>query len=93
MALVKLLTPPSQSGDTACFTSVVAWAKDPEDYAARISRMLEKISYHVVQVDQCIRVPDGANVSAELYDQIHRATMHPQDCVFGTLHYYPSRPA
>ncbi len=91
--LVTLLTPPSQSGDTACFTNIVAWAKDPEDYKARISRLLEKNSYFVIGVGQCVRVPDCGDLSAELSDQIHIAVTQPHDCVFGTLHYYPSRPA
>jgi hypothetical protein len=91
--LVRLLTPPSQSGDTACFTNVVAWAKDTDDYIERVTRVLERRNFFVVQVDKCARVPDCRDLSDELADQIHTASMQPHSCIFGTLHYYPSKPA
>lgn len=41
-ALVEMLTPPTDYGDTKCFTNVVAWPESPDDVAATISRLLEK---------------------------------------------------
>jgi hypothetical protein len=32
-------------------------------------------------------------VIAELAEQIERAKLEPESCIFGTLHYYPSKPA
>jgi hypothetical protein len=31
-AQVHLLTPPAEFGDTKCFTNLVAWADDAEDF-------------------------------------------------------------
>ena len=93
-ALVELLTPASysDSGDTRCYTNVVARAESPEDYTAVVSRLFEKSECVVLSVEQCVRVSDCDNIPEDLMGQIKRAKTHPEDCIFGTLHYYPSKP-
>ena len=94
-ALVELLTPPSysDSGDTRCFTNVVAWAESPEDYIATVSRLFEKSDCIVLSVEKCVRVSDCDSIPEDLLRQIERAKAHPEDCIFGTLHYYSSPPS
>ena len=92
-ALVKLLTPPSESCDTECFTNVVAWANGPDDYRATISRLFEKSRCFVLDVEQCKLIADFEEIGEELPEQVERATIQPEGCIFGALHYYPSRPS
>ena len=91
--LFELLTPPSETGDTGCFTNIVAWASNAEDFQAKVSRILEKDSWFVVSVEKCVTVGVGEDVPDELAEQIETAKTRPDDCVFGTLHYFPSKPA
>jgi hypothetical protein len=91
-ALVNLQTPPSESGDTECFTNVIAWADDPEDYRATITFLFEQSSCYVLDIEDCKCICDCMDVSVELAEQIIRTRSHPEDCIFGTLHYYPSKP-
>jgi len=93
-AQVEVLTPPSVSGcgNTKCFTNVVAWATCPQEYAARVSRLFEKSSCSVLRVQRCVRVEDCVEIPEEHMRQIERAKTHPDDCVFGPLFYYPSKP-
>jgi hypothetical protein len=92
-AQVHLLTPPVPFGDTKAFTNVVAWAEDLEDFTATISVILSRRKWSVLRVQQCKRAVDCEGIGAELADQIERAGREPQSCIFGTLHYYPSKPA
>ena len=91
--LFELLTPPSESGDTGCFTNIAAWANDAEDFQAKVARILEKDSWFVVNVENCVTVSEAEDVPDELAEQIDTAKTHPDDCIFGTLHYFPSKPA
>jgi hypothetical protein len=91
-ALVELLTPPNETGDTKCYTNVVVLAENPKDYAEVISCLFEKSACSVLNIEQCIRVADCKDVPDNLQRQIKRAKAHPEDCIFGTLHYYPSKP-
>jgi hypothetical protein len=92
-AQVHLLTPPVEFGDTKCFTNVVAWADGPEDYRATITPVLEKRHWSILRVQQCKRVSDCTGVIVEHAEQIEQARQKPGSCVYGTLHYYPSKPA
>ncbi len=92
-ASVELHTPPSETGDTKCFTNVVAWAEDREGYASAISSFFKKSNCFVLAIKQCIRITDCTDIPEELQGQIERAKAYPEDCVLGTLHYYPSKPA
>jgi hypothetical protein len=91
--LFELLTPPSEQGDTGCFTNIVAWANDVEDFRTRVSRILEKDSWFVVAVENCVTVGECEDVPDELAEQIETAKTRPDDCIFGTLDYFPSKPA
>jgi len=91
--LFELLTPPSESGDTGCYTNFVAWAADEEDFRSKVSGILEKYSWFVVSVENCMIVDKCGDVPDELADQIQTARTRPDDCVHGILHYFPSKPA
>ncbi|HEV2135714.1 MAG TPA: hypothetical protein VGR47_15870 [Terracidiphilus sp.] len=90
--LFELLTPPTEFGDTGCFTNVVAWADDADDFRAKVSKILEKYSWFVVSVENCVTVACVENPTDELAGQIETAQTRPDDCVHGTLHYFPSKP-
>jgi hypothetical protein len=92
-AQVHLLTPPAEFGDTKCCTNVVAWAEDAEDYTATVSAIFERRQWTILSVHQCQRAAERTGMIEELAEQIERAKMEPDCCIFGTLHYYPSRPA
>lgn len=87
----ELLTPPSESGDTGCFTNIVAWASDVEEFRSKVSRILEKDSWFVVDVENCVAVRQCEYIPEALAEQIETARTRPDDCDFGTLHYFPSR--
>ena len=91
-ALVEILTPPNELGNTKAYTNVVAWAENEKEYRASISNLFEKSDCFVLEVEQCMRIADCTNLSKELSEQIERSKAHPEDCIFGTLHYYPSKP-
>jgi hypothetical protein len=44
-AQVELLTPPSEDGDTKCFTNIVAMADNAVDFQTKVLRILEKDSW------------------------------------------------
>lgn len=92
-AQVHLLTPPAEFGDTKCCTNVVAWAEDEEDFAATISAIFERRSWTILSVLQCKRAADCTAMIVELSEQVEEARSKSGACIFGTLHYYPSRPA
>src|SRR5580693_8414818 len=91
--LFELLTPPAEFGDTGCYTNIVAWANDAEDFRTKVSRILEKDRWFVVSADDCVPVARCEDVPDELAEQIETARTRPDDCVYGTLHYFPSKPA
>jgi 2-oxo-4-hydroxy-4-carboxy--5-ureidoimidazoline (OHCU) decarboxylase len=92
-AQVHLLTPPAEFGDTKCCTNVVAWAEDAEDFTATVSDIFARRHWSIVSVHQCRRADDCTAMVEELTEQIEQAKSQPGSCIFGTLHYYPSRPA
>ena len=92
-AQVHLLTPPAEFGDTKCCTNVVAWAEDEEDFAATVSDIFERRNWSILSLHQCQRAAERAVMIEELEEQIERAKLEPESCIFGTLHYYPSRTA
>ena len=47
----------------------------------------------MVNVENCVTVSEAEDVPDELAEQIDTAKTHPDDCIFGTLHYFPSKPA
>jgi hypothetical protein len=92
-AQIHLLTPPAEFGDTKCWTNVVAWAENAEDFTAAISAILARRHWSILSVKQCQRTAECTGMIAELAEQIERAKSQPGGCIFGTLHYYPSKPA
>jgi hypothetical protein len=92
-AQVHVLTPPAKFGDTKCITNVVAWAKSAEDFTATVTSIFERRSWSLLTVQQCRRAIDCTALPGELSEQIEQVRMQPGGCIFGTLHYYPSKPA
>jgi hypothetical protein len=92
-AQVHLLTPPAEFGDTKCCTNVVAWGSTPADFASTICTIFARRNWTVLSILQCKRTSKCTIMSEELTEQIERAKMEPDSCIFGTLHYYPSKPA
>jgi hypothetical protein len=89
--LFEILTPPSECGNTGCFTNIVAWANNATDFQAQVARILEKDSWFVVSAENCVTVGEGEDAPDELAEQIETAKRRPDDCIFGTLHYFPSK--
>jgi hypothetical protein len=93
-AQLHILTPPAEFGDTKAFTNVVAWAEDAEDFRAAVSSIFAGRHWSILSVQQCKRADDcTTTIQEELAEQIERVKQQPGACIFGTLHYYPSRPA
>ncbi len=92
-ARVEVLTPPCSTGNTKAFTNVVLWAEDQPDIKKIVSEVFAKYSWSVLGVENCVRAADCEVISSELAEQIETAKPLPKACIFGTLHYYPSRPA
>ena len=89
--LAELLTPPSEMGDTKCFSNVIAWAIDESDLRAAISVVAAKYDWQLIDMDNSLPVDRMTELSDELLEQIETAKPLPEACVFGTLHYYPSQ--
>jgi hypothetical protein len=92
-ARVHLLTPPAEFGDTKCCTNIVAWAENPEDFIVTTSAVLARRNWSIFSVQQCRRAADCTAMIEELAEQIELAKIEPGSCIFGTLQYYPSKPA
>lgn len=88
-----ILTPPADFGDTRALTNVVAWAEDAEDFTARVSSIFARRHWTVLGMKQCQRAAECTAIVEELAEQIEHAKKQANGCVFGTLHYYPSKPA
>ena len=91
-AQVHLLTPPVEFRDTRCYTNVVAWGSTPAEFSANVCAILARRSWTVLSIMQCRRATN-CTVAGELADQIEEAKKQEGSCIFGTLHYYPSKPA
>ena len=93
-AQIHLLTPPSEEeGDTRCYTNVVAWGRTPADFAANVCTILGRRGWEVLSIVQCRRVGQVTVLTDELNEQIEEAQRQEGSCIFGLLHYYPSRPS
>jgi 2-oxo-4-hydroxy-4-carboxy--5-ureidoimidazoline (OHCU) decarboxylase len=92
-AQVHLLTPPAEFGDTKCCTNVVAWAEDEDDFTTTVTAIFNRRSWTILSVHKCQRAAECEAMIEELAEQIERAKLEPNSCIFGTLQYYPSKPA
>lgn len=91
-AQVHLLTAPARFGDTKCVSNVVAWADSQEGFTAEVTAVFARRGWSIVHVQRCHRVAECTAMVEELSEQIEEARLTPGSCIFGTLHYYPSRP-
>ncbi len=91
---VETLTEPSDGdGNTRAFTNVVAWATQESDYKATVISVFGGHGWTVLGVENMRPVDEALDFSKEVSEIIERAKSFPKACIFGTLHYYPSRPA
>ena len=94
IGVVEVLTEPSSdSGDTRAFSNVVAWANDESDYRATLSTVFDGYGWTVLGVENLRPVVQESEYSEEISEIIERAKSFPKACIYGTHHYYPSKPA
>jgi len=92
-AQVHLLTPPNEFGDTRCWVNVVAWGTTPANFAENVCAILGRRSWTVLSIVQTRRTANLTTVADEVTEQIEEAEKQLGSCIFGTLHYYPSKGA
>jgi hypothetical protein len=92
-AKVEMMTPPEESGNTKCFTNVFAWASDPEDFAATISRHLEQEGVSLIAIEASHAVASNEVFPEETQHFIDWVREHPGEFTTADRHYYPSRPS
>jgi hypothetical protein len=86
IGLVEVLTEPNHDeGNTRAFTNVVAWADSEE--------VLGGYGWTILGKEDVRLVSHGSDYCEEIGEMIERAQSFPEACIFGTLYYYPSRPA
>jgi hypothetical protein len=90
-AQVHLLTPPAPFGDTRCFSNVVAWGANEQEFGTAVSTIFARRQWTILGMQQCRRAAASSSTLAELSEQIEEAQRIPGSCIFGTLHYYPSK--
>jgi hypothetical protein len=90
-AQVHLLTPPNEVGDTRCCTNVVAWGRNASEFGANITTILGRRGWTVLSIVQCRRAEQCIILTDEITEQIEEARKVEGSCIFGTLHYYPSK--
>jgi hypothetical protein len=91
--LAELLTPPSELGDTKCFTNAFALGKSPEDFVSQITTQLEAEGITVLDIESIRRVPDDEVFPEETQPFVDWARQHPDDFTTANRHYYPSKQA
>ena len=90
---VHLLTPPAKSGNTRCWVNVVALAENTDEYAEIVRTTLALRSWSVLEIRRCIRASECPKPIREHKLQIEQVSKGLEQCICGTLHYYPSRVA
>jgi hypothetical protein len=94
IGLVEVLTEPNDDeGNTRAFANVVAWADSEEGYATFVSEVLGGYGWTILGKEDVRLVSHGSDYCEEIGEMIERAQSFPEACIFGTLYYYPSRPA
>jgi len=89
---IEVLTEPT-GGNTRAYTNVIAWADSRQEYGRSASAVLEGYGWTVLKTENVRPVSRESNYREEIAEIIERARSIPKACIFGTLHYYPSRPA
>ena len=92
IGVVEVLTAPN-GGNTRALTNVIAWADSKPEFERSASGVLEGFGWTVVRTDNIRPVSRESNYREEIAGMIEQAQSNPNSCIFGTLHYYPSRPA
>jgi hypothetical protein len=90
--VIEVLTEPN-GGNTRALTNVIAWAESEQEYGRFVSGVLEGYGWTVLRTENVRPVSQESNYREEIAEIIERARSIPKACIFGTLHYFPSRPA
>lgn len=90
---VELLTPPTEWGDTKCFTNVFAWADGPEDFATIIDRNLKSEGIAVLNIEEAHPVEGDEVFPEKTQPFLDWVREHLDGFTTADRHYYPSRPA
>lgn len=90
---VHLLTPPVKSGNTRCWVNVVALAESTDEYSAMVRSTLARRSWSVLEIRRCVPAAECMEPIREHKLQIEQVREGLEQCICGTLHYYPSRMA
>ena len=88
-----MLTPPTEFGDTRCFTNVFVWAESLEDFKSNISRHLELETITVLAIEDAHSVADDEVFPAETQPFLDWVRQHPGEFTTANRHYYPSKPS
>jgi hypothetical protein len=90
---VEVLTSPTEFGDTKAFTNVVTWATDAEGYKRRVASVFEEYGWALIGVEDSTPIANDENLGEFVSEAAEKARNNPNACIYGTFHYYPSRPA
>lgn len=93
IAAIEVVTAPNSSGNTRAFTNVVTWAEDADDFSVVTAAIFGRRDWSIASIHRCKRVDECPDLDADVAEQVERASAEPGSCIFGTLFYYPSKPA
>jgi len=93
IAAVEILTAPNEAGNTRAYTNVVAWARDGEEFERTVSTIFARRHWTVLGIARRDRVADCRAIVGDVAELVEQGRRQPGGCVFGTLFYYPSKPA
>jgi hypothetical protein len=94
IGVVEVLTEPNpKTGNTLAFTHAVTWAEVASDYAESVHAVFSGYGWTVLSLENVRPIGANGEISNETAEMIERAKSNPDACIFGTFHYYPSRPA
>jgi hypothetical protein len=89
---VEVLTPPTEFGDTKAYTNVVTWAVDAQGYERRVASVFEEYGWVLIGVEDSAPIANYEDVGEFVSEAAARAKDNLNACIYGTFHYYPSRP-
>jgi hypothetical protein len=91
--MVEVLTAPAEVGNTKAFTNVVAWASSGEEFAKAVTLVFADYGWTVIDIEENRPISMCNRMNEELAELVERAKNNSNACIYGTFHYYPSKPA
>jgi hypothetical protein len=94
IGVVEVLTKSSVGdGNTRAFTNVVTWATTASDFVNSVTTVFAEYGWTVLSVENQRPIASETGFEEEITEIIERAKLIREACIFGTFHYYPSKPA